>query len=108
MTESPPPRRKRVVVCRGQYCNIGRRADKIYARLEELVNEINSDQYPRPIKLETANCLTLCGAGPNLAIYPDNVPCTGVTVEMLDAIVDQYLREQPESQPSPQSNTPKS
>jgi (2Fe-2S) ferredoxin len=96
MTDNPTPRRKRIVVCRGVYCNAGRRADKLYQRLEQLVDEINGDQYPKPVKLETANCLTLCGMGPNLAIYPDGIPCMGVEVAMLDDIVDQYVREKKE------------
>ena len=87
------PRRKRVVLCRGQYCNMGRRADKLYPQLEKLVDEINGDQYPKPVKLEIANCLSMCGAGPNLMIYPDGVACNGVEENMLEEIADEYLRE---------------
>jgi (2Fe-2S) ferredoxin len=63
--------RQRIVLCRGQYCNLGQRADKLCQRLEAALVEINGDQYPRPIKLETANCLSMCGAGPNLVLYPE-------------------------------------
>ncbi|MEO8611717.1 MAG: (2Fe-2S) ferredoxin domain-containing protein [Chloroflexota bacterium] len=87
------PRRKRIVLCRGQYCNMGRRADKLYPQLEKLVDEINGDQYPKPVKLEIANCLSMCGAGPNLMIYPDGVACNGIEENMLEEIVDTYLRE---------------
>jgi len=38
-----------VVVCRGQYCNIGRRADKILKRLEPMVDAVNGDKYPKPV-----------------------------------------------------------
>ena len=72
---------------------MGRRADKLYPHLERLVDEINGDQYPKPVKLEIANCLSMCGAGPNLMIYPDGVACNGVEEDMIEAIVDQYLRE---------------
>jgi (2Fe-2S) ferredoxin len=87
------PRRKRIVVCRGQYCNLGRRADKLLKRLEVLVDEVNGDQYPKPVKLETANCLSMCGAGPNLVIYPAGVVCNGVEEAMLEAIADAHLRD---------------
>jgi len=68
---SEQPRRKRIVLCRGQYCNIGRRADRLYQRLEEALAEINGDAFPKPVKLEIANCLSMCGAGPNLVVYPE-------------------------------------
>lgn len=91
--ENAPPRRKRIVLCRGQYCNMIRRADVLYKRLESLVDEINGDQYPKPVKLEIANCLDMCGAGPNLVIYPEGIVCNGVTEAMLDDIVDEHVKE---------------
>ena len=92
MSDIPSPKRKRVVVCRGQFCNMGRRADKLLKRLEVLVDQVNDDQYPKPIKLEIANCLSMCGAGPNIVIYPEGVICNGVDEAMLDGIVDKYLK----------------
>lgn len=89
MSEQAPVRRTRIVLCRGQYCNMGRRADTLYKRLETLVDELNGDQYPKPFKLEIANCLSMCGAGPNLIIYPAGTAFNAVTVEMLDDIVAQ-------------------
>ncbi len=94
MSDAPIQKRKRVVVCRGQYCNMGRRADKLLKRLEVLVDEINGDQYPKPIKLEIANCLNMCGAGPNVAIYPEGVICNGVDETMIKAIVETYLKDE--------------
>ncbi len=88
-----PTRRIRVVLCRGQYCNISRRADQLYKRLEAQVDAINGDQYPKPVKLETANCLDMCGAGPNLVIYPEGVICNGVDDKMLDQIIDKHLKQ---------------
>ncbi|HEX2621187.1 MAG TPA: (2Fe-2S) ferredoxin domain-containing protein [Phototrophicaceae bacterium] len=68
-TTSTSPLRRRVVVCRGQFCNESRRADRNLSILQPLIDELNAGQYPPPIKLETANCLSMCGAGPNLIIY---------------------------------------
>ena len=93
MGELPSPKRKRVVMCRGQYCNMGRRADKLLRRLEVMVDEINGDQYPKPVKLEIAICLSMCGAGPNIVIYTEGVICNGVDESMLDAIVDDYVKD---------------
>ncbi len=90
--EQQPVRKKRVVLCRGQYCNMDGRADRLYKRLSALVDELNGDVYPRPIKLEIANCLSMCGAGPNIIVYPDHVTYNGVTEAMLDQIVDENLR----------------
>jgi (2Fe-2S) ferredoxin len=92
MTDEQPGRKQRVVLCRGQYCNMDGRADRLYKRLSVLVDEINGDAYPRPLKLEIANCLSLCGAGPNLIAYPDDVTYNGVTEAMLVQIVDEHLR----------------
>ena len=91
MSDAPSPKRKRVVVCRGQYCNMGRRADKLLKRLEVMVDEINGDQYPKPIKLEIANCLSMCGAGPNIVIYPEGIICNGVDEAKLETIVKEAI-----------------
>lgn len=64
-----PPRRKRIVLCMGEFCNMGRRADKLYKQLQPVVSG-----DPR-FKLETARCLNMCGAGPNLVIYPEGKVC---------------------------------
>ncbi len=93
MSDVPSPKRKRVVVCRGQYCNMGRRADKLLKRLEVLVDEVNGDRYPKPVKLEIANCLSMCGAGPNIVIYPAGEIFNGVDEAMLDGIVNAHVRD---------------
>lgn len=72
MSEAPKPARQkqRVIVCTGEYCNLGRRGEKIYRALEPVVAELNGGAAPPCIKLERANCLSLCGDGPNLVFYP--------------------------------------
>ncbi len=99
MTDPAPPRKIRVVLCRGQYCNMSRRADALLKRLEPLIDSVNGDQYPKPVKLEIANCLSMCGAGPNLVIYPGNVVCNHVEPDMLDEIVEQHVRKPLQSSP---------
>ena len=84
--------RKRIVVCRGVYCNESRRADKNLAQLQPLVDALNAGEYPPPIKIETATCLSMCGAGPNLIIYPGQVICNGVDNHQILRIVEEYLK----------------
>jgi (2Fe-2S) ferredoxin len=86
------PRRKRVVLCRGVYCNEGRRADALYRQLVPLLAEINAEDGRLTVKLETASCLSMCGAGPNLVIYPEGMACNGVDEAELKRIVAVYLR----------------
>jgi (2Fe-2S) ferredoxin len=85
-------RRQRIVLCRGQYCNIGRRADKLYQRLEAVLDDINGDQYPKPVKMETANCLSMCGAGPNLVLYPEGMAFNHLDEKALDEFINAYLK----------------
>jgi (2Fe-2S) ferredoxin len=88
-----PRRRLRIVLCRGQYCNIGRRADKLYQRLETAVAEANDGVYPPRIKLEVANCLDMCGAGPNLILYPDHIIYNHVDEVLLERIIERLKDE---------------
>ena len=88
-----PPKRKRLVVCRGVYCNAGRRADHNFEKLRPHLDELNGDAYPPPIKVEIASCLSMCGIGPNLIIYPDKIVCNGVDEDQVEQIVNDYLKE---------------
>ncbi|MDX1992676.1 MAG: (2Fe-2S) ferredoxin domain-containing protein [bacterium] len=83
--------RTRLVLCRGQYCNAGRRADALLKILEPAVDAANGDDYPRPCKLEIANCLSLCGAGPNLIVYPEKVIYNQVDEARLREIIARHL-----------------
>jgi (2Fe-2S) ferredoxin len=85
-------RKVRVVVCRGQYCNMSRRADAILKILEPQIDALNGDAYPRPIKLEIANCLSMCGAGPNVVIYPGPIVLSQVSPEQVEPIVCEHIQ----------------
>jgi len=89
MTQKP---QKRLVMCRGIYCNEGRRADKNFRTLQPYLDEINTDEYPPPIRVEIASCLSMCGAGPNLIIYPEKVICNQVDEADIEGIVSEHLR----------------
>ncbi len=87
MSDAPPPKRTRIVVCRGQYCNLGRRADTFYKRIEEAIREVDGDHYPPSIKLETANCMSMCGSAPNIGVFP----AVGLFPEMTDEKLEQFI-----------------
>jgi (2Fe-2S) ferredoxin len=83
---------KRIVICRGQYCNESRRADALLKILQPMIDEINGDQIPPPIKLETASCLSMCGGGPNLIVYPEGVVFNAVKQTDLEPIIKAHLK----------------
>jgi (2Fe-2S) ferredoxin len=86
-----PLKKVRVVVCRGQYCNMSRRADAILNALEPQIDALNGDAYPRPVKLEIANCLSMCAAGPNVVVYPQPTILNGVRAEDVGTIVEEHI-----------------
>ncbi len=81
--------RRRVVLCMGEFCNLGRRADKLYKQLQPLVAEANAGGAN--LKLETARCLSMCGAGPNLVIYPNDLVFNQLDEAGLAALVRECL-----------------
>jgi (2Fe-2S) ferredoxin len=83
--------RHRIVLCMGEYCNLGRRADKLYKTLQPLVAELNGAAYPRCIKLETATCLSMCGQGPNLVLYPENISFNQLDEATLEKVIREHL-----------------
>lgn len=86
-------RRLRIVLCMGEYCNLGRRAEKLYQILEPRVRAVN-DNYAhdeRPIKLETARCLSMCAVGPNCVIYPDDIAYHKLDEVALRVLLDDHL-----------------
>jgi (2Fe-2S) ferredoxin len=83
---------KRFVICRGQYCNMDKRADKLIARLEPILDELNGDSYPPRIRLDTANCLSMCGAGPNAILYPSGQTFNGLDEAKLLQLVEAYFK----------------
>ncbi len=93
MDTSEKPKRKRVVLCLGAYCNMDRRAKKLYEHLQPLIDDINGDAYPPVVKLETANCLSMCGVGPNLVIYPEALSFHQLDLAELQRIVTEHLKD---------------
>ena len=86
------PRRKRIVLCMGEFCNMSRRADQLYKQLQPCVAEANASGAN--LKLETARCLSMCGAGPNLVIYPDDLVFNKLDETKLAALMREHLPQE--------------
>lgn len=69
----------------GEYCNLGRRADKLHKQLQPAL--IGQPCY----KLETARCLSMCGSGPNLVIYPEDLVFNKLDEGKLADLIHEHL-----------------
>jgi len=94
------------VVCQGNYCNLGGRAEALRRRLEEhadTVNEVHDMagkwDEPRPVMVRTANCLSMCGEVPNLILHPDKHIENGLDADGLESFICQHLSEELEPEP---------
>jgi (2Fe-2S) ferredoxin len=96
MTDNSSPQKRRIVLCVGEFCNMDRRAGKLLPKLEAMLNELNQQNEGKPdkpfLKLETARCLSMCGAGPNCVIYPEDIVTNGLNEAKLVRMVDEHLR----------------
>jgi (2Fe-2S) ferredoxin len=79
----------------GEFCNLDRRAERILRRLEPLVREANANGAN--LKLETARCLSMCGRGPNLVVYPEDASYGKLTEADVEAVMRAILLS-PESE----------
>ena len=93
MPNNTPPGRKRIVLCMGQYCNHGGQAEPLHERLRaELGDPHPAFMSRQPVTWETANCLSMCGAGPNLIIYPDDMALNHLDLAALEQTIAEHLR----------------
>ena len=84
-----PTTRRRIVLCMGPYCNQGGQAEPLYNALAAVLGEPCPAFMARdPLHWETANCLSMCGAGPNLIIYPDETVLHHLDPGMLRAVIE--------------------
>ena len=69
-------KRTQVLVCAGTGCTIGNSGELI----TEFEKEIKSLGLDNEIEVLRTGCLGLCGVGPNISIYPDNIIYKSVQV----------------------------
>ena len=79
--------RIQVLVCAGTGCSIGN-SSELVKRFEE---EIRSFGLENEISVKKTGCLGLCGFGPNVAIYPDNIIYKTVKLEDVPEIVREHF-----------------
>ncbi len=84
--------RIQVVVCAGTGCTIGNSGELI----EEFKKQIKHAGLQNEISVLKTGCLGLCGVGPNVAVYPDNIIYKTVSVEDIKEIVlEHFLKGRP-------------
>lgn len=88
------PRRRRIVLCMGAFCNVSGRAEPLYEGLHAAFGDPGPAFMAHgPVSWEVANCLDMCGAGPNLILYPENEDFHALDAARLQAIIDRLKRE---------------
>lgn len=78
----------------GQYCNLLGQSEPLYERLRE---ELGDPLPPfmarhRPVTWETATCLSMCGGGPNLIVYPEEIVFNHLDADTLEQVIEDYVR----------------
>lgn len=80
-------KRTQVLVCAGTGCTIGNSGELI----TEFKKEIKSLGLDNEIEVLRTGCLGLCGVGPNISIYPDNIIYKSVQVSDVKEIVMEHF-----------------
>lgn len=79
--------RIQVLVCAGTGCSIGNSG----ALIDTFRAEIKSMGLENEVSVLRTGCLGLCGVGPNVSIYPDNIIYKSVKVEDVKEIVMEHF-----------------
>lgn len=79
--------RIQVLVCAGTGCSIGN-SSELVKKFEE---EIRSFGLEKEVSVKKTGCLGLCGHGPNVSIYPDNIIYKTVHLEDVHEIVQEHF-----------------
>ena len=89
----PSKPRTRLVLCMGQHCNESAQAAPLYERLRDTFGDpVPAYRATGPVLWETATCLDMCGAGPNLIIYPDEIVHNALDLDALNRILAEVVK----------------
>lgn len=91
MSDNPKPR-FRIVMCLGEHCNAGGRADFLFNQLDQSVQALNAESVMPRASLRPANCLDMCDDGPNLVIFPENQVFNHLDPAAIDRLVEEILK----------------
>ena len=87
------PYRRHVLVCTGGFCSPDRRGRALYSHLAKLLEREDLLFGPDRVKRGETPCLGVCAGGPIVVVYPEGVWYAGVTLELLERIVVEHLRD---------------
>ena len=88
------PHRKRVLICMGPHCNVGKRAARNARILRNHLKDRYGDEAFLHVAVDFSGCLSMCGAGPNWIVYPGEVVCNHIDdEEAVSDIIDTHLAE---------------
>lgn len=78
---------KHIMICTGPYCSANKRAKTNIEKLRRLLDETGADT----VSIETTGCMSMCGAGPNVVICPDEIIYHHVDEDVVKDIVRTHL-----------------
>lgn len=79
--------RIQIMVCAGTGCSIGNSSNLV----EGFKKELRSMGLEKEVSVLKTGCLGLCGVGPNICIYPDNIIYKSVKEEDIKEIVMEHF-----------------
>jgi len=83
------PYEKHIFVCTGgKVCPVEGDSVAVHARLRELVRQAGRESS---IRINQAGCMSQCGNGPMVVVYPDNIWYCGVRADDAEEIFREHL-----------------
>lgn len=73
---------------------------------EALKSRVKALGFSRVIRVSKSGCQDLCAKGPNVMLFPDSVWYEGVTLETVEQIIQDVIRDVPGGRALPVSPAP--